>query len=81
MLKNPGVVKVYTIENCPFCSSAKALLTQRGIKFQEVHVDEDDDKALNALIEKSGMRTFPQIFFGENCIGGFTDLKDLDSKD
>lgn len=66
---------------CPYCLRAKSLLTQRGIAFQEVHVDEDDDAQWDALYEKSGMRTMPQIFHGDRVIGGYTELAALDAQD
>jgi glutaredoxin len=32
-------------------------------------------------MKRSGMKTFPQIFQGERCIGGFSELSQLDSLD
>lgn len=70
-------ITVYTIEHCPYCTSAKALLQQNNIPFQEIHMDRSDDKKISDLVLKSGMRTFPQIFNGEQLIGGYTELKKL----
>lgn len=74
-------VKIYTMENCPYCVRAKKLMEQRGISFQEIRVAEDDDAQWDALYLKSKMRTMPQIFLGEKVIGGYTDLAELDKKD
>ncbi len=74
-------VKVYTMNYCPYCERAKALLTQRGVAYEEVRVAEDDDASWDALYKKSGMRTMPQIFAGERLIGGFTELAAEDSRD
>ena len=74
-------VKIYTMENCPYCVRAKKLMEQRGISFQEIRVPEDDDAQWDALYLKSKMRTMPQIFLGEKIIGGYTDLAELDKKD
>ena len=74
-------VTVYTMNFCPFCERAKALLKRRGIAFDEVLVADDDDAKWKALYEKSGMRTMPQIFQGEHLIGGFTELSEQDAKD
>lgn len=71
-------IVVYTIRPCPYCESAKALLQSRGISYREVFVNRDDTATREALLKRSGMRTFPQIFHGNQLIGGFTDLERLD---
>ncbi|TVQ80157.1 MAG: glutaredoxin [Bradymonadales bacterium] len=72
-------VKVYTKTFCPFCDRAKALLKARGISFSEENLDSEPEKA-KALFERTGFRTVPQIFFGEDCIGGFQELAQLDAE-
>lgn len=74
-------VKVYTTEYCPYCQSAKRLLNQRGISFEEIKLSEDDDQAWDELSARSGMQTVPQIFHGEKLIGGYRELAALDQKD
>jgi glutaredoxin 3 len=74
-------VKVYTMDYCPYCERAKALLAKRAIEFEEVRVADDDDAQWDALFERSKMKTMPQIFYGEKLIGGFTELAALDSTD
>jgi glutaredoxin 3 len=74
-------VKVYTMNNCPYCLRAKQLLTQRGIAYDEVLVPESDDAQWEALYKLSGLRTMPQIFAGKELIGGYSDLAELDKKD
>jgi glutaredoxin 3 len=76
----PKVV-VYTANPCPFCSRAKALLKERGIAYEEIHLDYDDEPAWDALTKKSGLMTVPQIFADDRLIGGFTDLAALDQRD
>lgn len=74
-------VTVYTMDDCPYCEAAKRLLTQRGIAFMEKRLDLDDDPAWAALTRRSGMRTMPQIFWGEQLIGGYRELTLQDQKD
>ena len=74
-------VTLYTMEYCPYCVRAKALLTQRGVPFSEVLVPESDDEAWDNLYELSGLRTMPQIFKGDRLIGGYSDLAELDQRD
>jgi glutaredoxin 3 len=66
-------VTVYTTEMCPYCRSAKALLDKRGISYEEINLARDPD-GRNRLAQITGMVTFPQIVFGEEPIGGFTEL-------
>jgi glutaredoxin 3 len=74
-------VTVYTMDYCPFCERAKALLKQRGVAYDEVRVPMDDEAQWDALEKKTGMKTMPQILHGENLIGGFNDLQAVDQKD
>ncbi len=76
-----GKVQVYTMDYCPYCVRAKGLLKDRGVAFEEIKLEEDADAEWDALYEKSGMRTMPQIFSGGKLIGGFTELAAQDSKD
>lgn len=71
-------VVVYTSPSCPYCVRAKDLLQRREIPFEEVMIPWEDEAGWEAMIQRSGMRTVPQIFFGEKCIGGYTDLAALD---
>jgi glutaredoxin 3 len=71
-------VTVYSTRTCPYCHQAKQLLQARGIPYTEVDVT-GDDEARERLVQKSdGRRTVPQIFIGEQGIGGYTDLAQLD---
>lgn len=72
-------VKMYTWGSCPYCIRAKSLLSGKGIPFEEINLDGKDEE-LQALRNKTGQRTVPQIFIGEKMIGGFSDLVALDSK-
>lgn len=70
-------VRMYTTQVCPYCVRAKALLKQRDIPFEEIDVSRDDAKRA-WLVETTGRRTVPQIFIGDEAIGGFDDLHALD---
>lgn len=74
-------VKVYTKDPCPYCVAAKALLKERGIPFDEIKIAPADVDAFIALTKRSGMKTVPQIFAGEQLIGGYSELSQLDAKD
>jgi glutaredoxin 3 len=57
---------------------AKDLLKRKGIPFEEKLIGWDDAEAMQALQTRSGMRTMPQIFIGDACIGGFRELDALE---
>ena len=68
-------ILVYSSMLCPYCFAAKKLLKKLNLNFEEVLVD-NDPKIKNQMIKLSNGRvTVPQVFFGENHIGGYDDLK------
>jgi len=73
-------VKMYTTQVCPYCLRAKALLKQRGVdRIDEVRIDLDPVER-QAMVDKTGRRTVPQIFIGETHVGGCDDLIALDQR-
>jgi glutaredoxin 3 len=65
---------IWSKYNCPYCDQAKALLKQRGIPFEEKKIGDGYTK--EELLEAvPSARTVPQIFLGEELVGGFTELK------
>ncbi|NUM88218.1 MAG: glutaredoxin 3 [Bdellovibrionales bacterium] len=73
-------ITIYTADNCPYCTRAKALLQQKGVTFEEIRMSWGDEKAWADAQARSGMKTVPQIFIGEKCVGGYTDLAALEEK-
>lgn len=72
-------VLIYSKTYCPFCDRAKALFKAKNITYEEVMVD-DKPELYAELKSKTGMMTVPQIFIGDQLIGGYTDLAALDQK-
>jgi glutaredoxin 3 len=72
-------VTIYTTDYCGFCTRAKQFLQRRGVQFEEVDVSGDDGKRAE-LVERTGRRTVPQIFIGEEPVGGYSDLIQLDAQ-
>jgi glutaredoxin len=52
------------------------LLQNKGIPFEEVDVTHDPALRQD-IIRRSGQRTVPQIFFDNESIGGFDELRQL----
>jgi glutaredoxin 3 len=73
-------VQMYTTLVCPYCQRAKALLRQRGVEhIDEIRVDLDPGER-HTMIERTGRRTVPQIFIGDQHVGGCDDLIALDQR-
>ena len=70
-------IKVYSTRWCGYCVRAKALLRSRGLQFEEVLLD-DDPAFRQTLYDLTGGWTVPQITFGDEVIGGYTELWRLD---
>ncbi len=71
-------VVMYSKKVCPYCVSAKNLLQNNGIPFEEILID-GCAEFYQELKERTGHMTVPQIFFGETFIGGYDELKDLEN--
>lgn len=67
-------VAVYTTNYCPYCNAAKRFLEKAGVQYDSIDVTNDPEKRM-WLVEQSGMRTVPQIFVGDEAIGGFSDME------
>jgi glutaredoxin 3 len=70
-------VKIYTSDWCGFCTAAKQLLKTRGVAFEEINTA-GNDELRSWLRQTTGRRTVPQIFIGEQSIGGYEELRMLD---
>ena len=73
----PPKITVYSKAFCPYCVRAKALLTRKGVAFEEIPV-EGKDELRTWLVEQTGQQTVPQVFAGDRSLGGFSDLDALD---
>lgn len=72
-------VTIYVTQFCPYCVSAKRLLDARGIKYESIDVSNDPGKRA-WLVQATGRRTVPQIFIGDEAVGGSDDIHALDRR-
>lgn len=70
---------IYTSNLCPYCTMAKRLLSAKGATYTELNVDTTAGLR-EEMMQKTKRRTVPQIYIGEQHIGGFDDLRALDLK-
>jgi len=70
-------VLMYVTDWCPYCARARSLLTRKGVAFEEIDV-ETVEGARSEMEARSGRSSVPQIFIGEQHIGGCDELQALD---
>lgn len=74
---------VYSKPSCSFCDQAKALLKSKSLEFKEVIIDVGQPKDASKVYVTAQelkqkvptARTVPQIFHGDQHLGGFQELK------
>jgi glutaredoxin 3 len=72
----PKVV-MYCTATCPYCIAAEQLLVGKGVAIDKVRVDLEPQRRAE-MAQKSGRRTVPQIWIGEEHVGGCDELHALD---
>lgn len=75
-------VTIFALSYCPYCSRAVQLLSNLNIKPELINIDQipdlKNDKNFRSVLDKdSNLNTFPKIYFGTKCYGGYSDLYDL----
>jgi len=73
-----AAVEIYTRPGCGYCSAAKSLLTRKKAAFTEYDAGKDPAFRQQMYDRVGPGSTFPQIFIGEEHIGGCDDLYALD---
>jgi len=70
-------IVVYTAAFCSYCAGAKGLLKKKGVEYLEIRVDEEAGKR-EEMEQRAGRDSVPQIFIGDQHVGGFDELIELD---
>jgi glutaredoxin 3 len=77
-MSNAPRVLMYSTAVCPYCVRAEHLLRERGVTdIEKVRIDLDPVRRTE-MMEKTGLRTVPQIYIGNTHVGGCDDLVALD---
>lgn len=71
------VVTIYTKDYCPYCDRAKNFFKASNIPFEEKEVTNNPELLAEMLSKAKGRKTVPEIFFGEELIGGWDDLEQV----
>jgi len=68
---------MYTTRWCGYCERAKALLDEKALPYQEIHLD-GDPAFRQRIHDLTGGWTVPQILIDGEPIGGYTELRRLE---
>ena len=71
-------ITMYSGPLCNFCEAAKRLFARNNLKFEEIDISTKDGLRDEMIKKANGKRTIPQIFFDENHIGGYQELRALE---
>lgn len=71
-------VEVYYRDFCPYCTRAISLLRKKGADFQKINAGMNAEKKREMIQRANGGRTFPQIFIGDEHIGGCDEMMALE---
>ena len=73
-------ITIYTGQMCNYCEAAKRLLKRNNATYDEINIATVDG-AMDEMIKKAnGKRTIPQIFFDNQHIGGYDDVRALEKE-
>jgi glutaredoxin len=64
-----SAVVLYSATGCPLCAKYKAMLADKGVRYQEKNTTEQP--AFLDELAKKGVRMVPTVFVGEKYIAGF----------
>ncbi len=58
-------ITMYTTAWCPDCHRAKSFMKDRGVQFEEVNIEEDEDGEKIVMQANNGKRKVPTLKVGE----------------
>ena len=71
---------MYTGPLCNFCDAAKRLLVRNNLNFKEIDISSKDGLRDEMIKKANGKRTIPQIFFNDQHIGGYDEVRALEKE-
>jgi glutaredoxin 3 len=74
------IVTIYTGPLCTFCDAAKKLLARNNAEYKEINISTVDGAMDEMITKANGKRTVPQIFFDDQHIGGYDDVRALEKE-
>ena len=71
-------ITMYSGPMCAFCEAAKRLLVRNNLEFKEMDISSKEGLRDEMIQKANGKRTIPQIFFNNEHIGGYQELRTLE---
>ena len=73
-------ITMYSGPLCNFCEAAKRLLLRNNLEFEEIDISTKDGLREEMIKKANGKRTIPQIFFDDQHIGGYDEVRALEKE-
>ena len=75
MAQEEAAVKVFTSTSCGFCKMVKAYLSDKGVSFTEVNIEQDPQAAAD-LVKQTGQVGVPvTVFNDKDVVVGFDRIQ------
>src|SRR5260364_395040 len=71
-------VLMYSTRICPYCQAAERLLKSRGVERIEKILVDENTALREQMLQRTGLKTVPQIFIGDMYVGGYDTVAQLD---
>ena len=71
---------MYTGPFCNYCEAAKRLLARNNATYKEIDISKIAGAADEMIKKANGKRTIPQIFFDDQHIGGYDEVRALEKE-
>ena len=71
---------IYTGPFCNYCEAAKRLLNRNNASFKEINIATVDGAKEEMIKKANGKMTIPQIFFDDQHIGGYDEVRVLEKE-
>ena len=73
-------ITMYSGPLCNFCEAAKRLLLRNNLEFKEIDISSKEGLMDEMIKKANGKRTIPQIFFDDQHIGGYDEVRALEKE-
>ena len=73
-------VTIYTGPLCNYCEAAKKLLARNSVEYKEINIATVEGAIDGMITKANGKRTIPQIFFDDQHVGGYDDVRALEKE-
>ena len=73
-------ITMYSGPLCNFCEAAKRLLLRNNLEFEEIDISTKDGLRDEMIKKANGKRTIPQIFFDDQHVCGYQELRILEKE-